>query len=135
MSNIEKEVLITKVAGLIAAGADVNAISKELGVTPQKVRYVRDLPATREKVNELMDSVMGDVVKEAKRALSKLLPKAIRAIDRRLEEDADLKAAEIVLKGVGALREDEQGGNTAAITVVLPGGEEKEIIDITPKEE
>jgi hypothetical protein len=131
-SNIEKEVLVTKIAGLIAAGAEVNSISKELGVTPQKVRYIRDLPETRDKVNELVNSVMGDIVKEAKRGLAKLLPKAIRAIDRRLEEDADLKAAELVLKGVGALKEEETNNNATSITVVMPGQEAQEVINISP---
>lgn len=131
-SNIEKEVLVTKIAGLIAAGAEVNSISKELGVTPQKVRYIRDLPETRDKVNELVNSVMGDIVKEAKRGLAKLLPKAIRAIDRRLEEDADLKAAELVLKGVGALKEEETNNNATSIQVIMPGGEDREIINVSP---
>lgn len=131
--NIEKEILITKVAGLLAAGVQVNEIAKELAITPQKVRYVRDLPATRDKVNELLNAAMGDVVKEAKRGLSKLLPKALRAIERRLEEEADLKGAELVLKGVGALREEEVQ-HSSNIQVILPG-QQDEIINVTPRED
>jgi CTP-dependent riboflavin kinase len=128
--DIEKSVLISKIAGYVAQGTDKKDIVRELGITQQRLVYLMRLPECVEKINKLLDEATLGAVKEAKKQFANLLPKAIRAIERKLEDDADLKAAEIVLKGLGALKEDEAPQQATAIQVVLPSGETRDVIEV-----
>lgn len=131
--DLTKQVFISKVAALVASGAEAPAIAKELGVTPQKVRYYMHTSECKDMINKLLTEVTTDIVKQAKKDLAKLMPKALKALEANLD-DNDLKAVEIVLKSTGALTEEAGNQQATAITVVLPSGESSEAIKLSDED-
>lgn len=126
--DIEKEALIKRIAGMVAVGAQAVDIARALNTTVQKVRYYMGQELCKSEVNKLLDEATSDAVSKAKKQMAMLVPKAIKALEQKLDEDADLKAAEMVLKGIGALAVDDKPQQATAIQVVLPGGETQTIV-------
>lgn len=135
MSKELNDVLCKRIAGLSLTGATSQQIARELKLTVQKVSYLMRQDAFKDETEKLLSKVNADIVGQARSQLGMLLPKAVRAIERKLEEDCDLKAAEIVLKGIGVFSEEEKQSEATSITVVMPGGNTHEIIDVTPDKE
>jgi len=80
---------------------------------------------------------LAPALSQAKAQLARLTTKAIKAVERALDEGSArdaLQAASIVLKSVGLHEEKEQQSDTS-ITVVLPSGLEPVTYEIKGEKE
>lgn len=132
--ELEKEVLMQKIASLVAVGMHPADMAKSIGVTPQKIRYYMNQPYCRDLTLKIINESLADVIKKAKKDMSQLVPKAIRALEKKIDDESDLKAVELVLKGVGVYKEEEKQEQATAIQIIMPGQDTKETIVVQDDE-
>lgn len=134
-------VLAKEVAALYITGATNAEIAKgmkERGVTLSRydINDITESDAFRQIIMEYSEKAMGPAIAKAKARMSRLLDKAVKVIERVLDEGDDanaLKAASMVFKSAG-LEEQSVDNQDTNITVVLPGSDSSKTIEVESKE-
>jgi hypothetical protein len=122
--TVVEEALTRQIATIMLTGASVTDCAKKLTITPAAVRRIIETDKYKELVTVTAEDSLTPALSQAKLQLGKLVTKAIKAVERALDEGSardSLQAATIVLKSVGLHEEKEQQSDTS-ITVVLPSG-------------
>ena len=124
-----QEALTRQVATIMLSGATVTDCAKRLTITPAAVRRITASDKYKELVTVTAEDELAPALSQAKAQLARLTTKAIKAVERALDEGSardSLQAATIVLKAVG-LHEEKEQQNDTSITVILPSGLETPI--------
>lgn len=129
----EQEVALrSKIAVLTMAGMSAPKIQAELGLTKaEHTRLCKD-PSYMALIEQMQQAENAPALNKAKARMTKLVDKAVDAIERALDSPAhgdSLKAASMVLRSLGLDEQEEQQSDTN-ITVVLPSGQEAKTINI-----
>jgi hypothetical protein len=127
--TVVQEALTRQVATIMLSGATVTDCAKRLTITPAAVRRITATDKYKELVTVTAEDELAPALSQAKAQLARLTTKAIKAVERALDEGSardSLQAATIVLKAVG-LHEEKEQQNDTSITVVLPSGLEAPI--------
>lgn len=126
-----------QVATLALSGISVRTIGEKLKITPAAVRRIMETDHYKGLIADSAEQELGPALAKAKSQLAKLAPKAVKAIERALDEGSArdaLQAATIVLKSVG-LHEEKDAQQDQSITIVMPNGIEAPITYEVPKDE
>lgn len=141
VENMDKtvvdEALTRQVATIMLSGASVTDCSKALSITPAAVRRITGSDKYKELVTVTAEDSLAPALSQAKLQLARLTTKAIKAVERALDEGSArdaLQAASIVLKSVG-LHEEKEAQSDTSITVVLPSGLEPVTYEIKGEKE
>lgn len=121
---VVQEALTRQIATIMLSGASVTDCAKKLTITPAAVRRIIDTDKYKELITITAEDSLAPALSQAKAQLGKLVTKAIKAVERALDEGSardSLQAATIVLKSVG-LHEEKEAQQDTSITVVLPSG-------------
>lgn len=129
LTDVERDVLARRAAELFAAGATHDSVSKELKIHKVTLRAVIKSTNFDKYLADTFDEIAKPARGYAKRALSRLMPKAIKAVEDALDS-GDLEAAKIVFKSAGIEAPQEDGGKDTTIVVNLPN-----LTGVTTKQE
>lgn len=135
--TVVQEALTRQIATIMLSGASVTDCAKKLTITPAAVRRIIDTDKYKELITITAEDSLAPALSQAKLMLSKLTPKAIKAIENALDTGSSrdaLQAATIVLKSVG-LHEEREAQQDTSITVVLPSGLEPVTYEIKGEKE
>lgn len=119
LTDVERDVLSRRAAELFAAGATHEAVSRELKIHKVTLRAVIKSTNFDKYLADTFDEIAKPARGYAKRALSRLMPKAIKAVEEALD-NGDLEAAKIVFKSAGIEAPSDDGGKDTTIVVQLP---------------
>lgn len=127
ISDVEKDAIIKRIATMYATGASTNLIAQTLNLHKNTVNKYIKHPSFMKQYEEDYAKIAAPAKDKARKELARLVPKAIKVIERNLEDD-NLEAAKMVLKAIGLEQEEESKGDTQ-IVVNLPnlGQEPKEV--------
>jgi transposase-like protein len=135
--TVVQEALTRQVAAVLLTGASVTDCAKQLSISPAAVRRIQASDKYKELVTETAESELAPALAKAKAQLARLSAKAVKAIEKALDEGSArdaLQAATIVLRSVG-LHEDEKQQQDTAITVIMPGATTEQVIEVQAEEE
>lgn len=127
--TVVAEALTRQVATVLLSGISVTDCAKQLSITPAAVRRITASDKYKELVTQTAEEELAPALSKAKAQLARLTTKAIKAVEKALDEGSArdaLQAATIVLKSVG-LHEEKEAQQDTSITVVLPSGIETPI--------
>lgn len=135
------EVVTKQVAALAIAGTKITEIAKELKISYRAVKQITSSERYAELIKTVGDEALGPLVAAAKAGLARLSAKAVKVIEKALDQAIDgsgnmregLAAAQVALKAVG-IHEDGGQQNDTQITVVLPSGVETRTIEVQGEE-
>lgn len=130
--DVIDEVLTRQVAAASLDGSSAMQISKNLKISYSLVRDIVASAKFKEVLEKAGEQELAPALARAKGQMARLVSKAVKAIERALDEgehsDA-LKAASMVFRAVG-LDEQEKKDQDTNITVVLPGGTLDNVIEV-----
>jgi hypothetical protein len=122
--TVVSEALTRQVAAILLTGASVTDCAKKLTITPAAVRRITASDKYKELITGTAEDELAPALAKAKTQLANLTTKAVKAIERALDEGSArdaLQAATIVLKSVG-LHEEKEAQQEQSLTVILPSG-------------
>lgn len=120
-NKVNETVLMKRAAALAITGANLNQMTKKLGISRYLVEKLCAKEEFKQLVNELSDSEIVPIITKARKELSKLVFEAIRVLKHQLSENS-LEAAKIVFKSIG-LEDQEMEKRDSEINIFLPGNE------------
>lgn len=126
----ENLMLQKQIATLVTAGMPLTEVCKTLKISRKRLNALCKDPGYRQFVDAQLDSEIGPLLVRAKTRMSRLVDKAVDAVERALTsgQTADeLKAAGIILKAAGLEQQEEKQADTS-ITVILPTPQPKEVV-------
>lgn len=115
---IVDELISRQVAAIAIINPNVTDIAKQLNISKELVRRVMDSRQFREILIDIGDSSLGPAIAKVRSQTAKLVNKALKVIEDKLDE-GDLDAAKVVLKVLGVDNQEEKHQDTN-LTVVLP---------------
>lgn len=123
--TVVNEALTRQIATVMLTGASVSECARQLSLSVPAVKRITESDKYKQIVADTAEDELGPALAKAKAQLARLSTKAVKAIEKALDDGGHreaLQAASIVLKAVG-LSEDEKQQQDTQITVVMPGAE------------
>ena len=121
--KLAEDLLLQKqIATLVTAGMPLAEICKALKISRQRLNKLCRDPGYKQFVDAQLDTEIGPIIARAKTRMSKLVDKAVDAVERALSsgQTADeLKAAGIILKASG-LEQQETQQQDNVLNIILP---------------
>lgn len=123
----QRELLAVKVASLIAQLNTDDEIATKLGISKRQAQNLRRSETCQKALQELQESVKAKARTYIARQGNKLLPKAVAALERALDEKADVQGVKLVLKTYGVIDSEDDKQTDTNITVVMPSTDVKDV--------
>lgn len=129
--ELVEDVLHKRIAALLVSGCSVNAIAKELGVNRNRVAKAMQTEEFKAYLKELSEQSVELALNTWRASMQKLIPEAIDVIRVGLKRN-NLEAVKIVMKSIGAEKQQEQV-QSGSVTVVLPDLTQPKDIEVEVK--
>lgn len=113
------EVIARQIAAIAIINPNISDISRQLNISRDLVRRVMDSAKFRDILTAVGDSSLAPAIAKVRAQTSKLVDKALKVIEDKLDE-GDLDAAKVVFKIIGVDQQEDKPQDTN-LTVVLPG--------------
>lgn len=129
--ELVEDVLHKRIAALLVSGCSVNAIAKELGINRNRVAKAMQTEEFKAYLKELSEQSVELALNTWRASMQKLIPEAIDVIRVGLKRN-NLEAVKIVMKSIGAEKQQEQV-QSGSVTVVLPDLTQPKDIEVEVK--
>ncbi len=128
------EVLTKRIAVLAMKYTTPTYIAKKLGISKDAVESIMETDKYKNVVAKAGDEEVSQALAKAKKDMSRLTPKAVKVIEKALDDAVTgagsmregLGGAQLVLKAAG-IHETEEKAQDATINIVLPSGVTQEV--------
>ena len=111
---------LTQIVTMRFTGATTTEIAKVMGISRQSVDNILKKDKALALTKEMQDALVADAKLSAKADIARLTDKAIKALERALEE-GDISAVKLHFTALGLLEKQEEKQNDTNLTIVLPG--------------
>lgn len=123
-----KTKLAIEVATMRIAGASIQAISKELGISRHSVNALCKTDIYKSVFDEIREHAVKTAKGVAVNRLSALVDKAVEVVEQNLD-DGKLEAAKLVFEAIGVKQQEEQKSDTT-INLIVPGQKQEQVIEV-----
>lgn len=135
---VEKSIA-ARVATMLTMGANMNAISKELGISYGRIRTIMKTDECIRVIRDITNHEKEYAKAMAAQKSAALIEECFRVIKEKLKKN-DLKAVSLTLKASGVFDDVEQVKNDSSLVVVMPGAtlpqqHSTAPIDVTPEKD
>jgi hypothetical protein len=135
------EVLTRRVAVLAINSASVPDIMKQLALSRQAVEGIMASPKFKEVVTRAGEEETQKALAKAKLDLTRLSSKAVRVVEKAMQDALDgkgsmregLGGAQLVLKAAG-IHETEEKASDSTINIIMPSGVEQMTYEVQKEE-
>lgn len=129
-TDVVEDALATKVAILLVTGKNISQISKELGISRDRIRTLMDSDECIRGVRKLEEEGLRAAKVMIRLGVSKIAKKVLDVIEHHLDNN-NLQAVAPALKILGFTENDAPQADQS-ITVILPKLDSNGSINITP---
>lgn len=140
MSKLDPNVFALKVVSMHMEGTGIQKIARTLSeetgesISHRKVTSLLKSPECQRIMTELNEAAMATAKSVARQRGASLIKKTMDVIEYHLDEK-NLMAVPHVLKITGVIDEKEQASTNQALTIIMPGADQKEKPVIEVKDE
>jgi len=130
LSDLEKDIIAKKMVAIMLVDplTPITVMAEQFGISRHIIGRIKNSEFFQNMLQAQANHELGAVIETGRNGLAKLVSKAIKVVEARLD-DNDLEAAKTVFRAVGIERMEEKPQDTN-ITVVLPGGINEKVIEV-----
>lgn len=129
-SDLERDVIAKKMVAIMLVDplTPVTVMAEQFGVSRHVISRIKNSEFFKNMLSAQANHEIGSVIETGRNGLAKLVQKAIKVVEARLDYN-DLEAAKTVFRAVGIEKMEEKPVDTN-ITVVMPGGLNEKVIEV-----
>lgn len=139
-NRLDPKIFGLKVVSMHLEGIGIQTIAKKLTEETQTSvswRQVSNLikgPDCQRIMTELNESAMATAKSYARQKAAGLMTKAFEVLEHHLKNRKSLHAVGMIFKVAGVDVEEKQSTQATTLNVIMPGAEEKQVIDVAVNE-